>query len=280
MPVDRTINILRLMKIHLQLALCDPRLRLAGIFSRAWLFLGLVLALLAAGLAGCGGGSSISEPDPAPAPTLEIHTGLDGAATGPFQVDLVFSNDVAGFSQSSLSLQRGTVVEGSFKQVSSRQFAVMINPPANATGVTVLQVRTGSFTSVGSFVSNTITYEFSKAFDTIRPVTEPSPNFSHVYLGAASQAKPPVRVTITFDIDVQPLTLDKLVIVGATASDFTRVSARVYTLVLTPPPLVTGIVGSMEVVVPKGAVTGDVPGGVPNSRPYAYQVIYVQLPGG
>ena len=268
------------MKVHLHQALCSPRLHFASIFSRASLFLGLVLALVAAGLAGCGGGSSISEPDPAPAPTLEIRTGLDGVATGPFQVDFVFSNDVAGFSQSSLRLLSGTVVEGSFRQVSSRQFAVMINPPANATGVTVLKVRAGSFTSVGSFLTNTTTYEFSKAFDTIQPVTEPSPDFSVVYLGAAGLAKPPVRTTITFTIDVQPLTLDKLVIVGATASDFTRVSDRVYTLVLTPPPQANQVVGTMVVYVPEGAVTGAVPGGVPNSRPYSYEIIYIQLPGG
>jgi hypothetical protein len=269
------------MKTSYSVGLGIPHLRFAGIFSRASLFLGLVLALVAAGLAGCGGGGSISEPDPAPAPTLEIRTGLDGVAAGPFQVDFVFSNDVAGFSQSSLRLQSGTVVEGSFKQVSSRQFAVMINPPANATGVTVLKVFTGSFTSVGSFLTNTTTYEFSKAFDTIQPVTDPAADCSYVYLGGpAGVAKPPVRVTISFSIDVQPLTLDKLVIVGGTASDFTRVSARVYTMVLTPPPQVPPVAGTMTVYVPEGAVTGAVPGGVSNSRGYSCNILYILLPGG
>jgi len=265
------------MKVHLHQALCSPRLRFAGIFSRASLLLGLVLALVAAGLAGCGGGGSISEPDPAPAPTLEISTGLDGAATGPFQVNFVFSNDVAGFSQSSLRLQRGTVVDGSFRQVSAREFAVTINPQANNMGVTVLQVPVGSFSTVGSLLVNRVAYEFSKAFDTIKPVTEPTPTFSHVYQGA--MARPPVLVTITFDIDVQPLTLDKLDISGGTASAFTRVSARVYTLVLTP-PLNSGITGVMLVNVPEGTVTGAVPGGVPNSRPHSYQILYIQPPGG
>ena len=41
----------------------------------------VVLGVGLAGLAGCGGGGS-SDPDPLPPPTLEIRTGLDGAATG------------------------------------------------------------------------------------------------------------------------------------------------------------------------------------------------------
>ena len=261
------------MKTSHSLALGTPGLRFADLFPRAWRFLGLMLALVSAGLAGCGGGGSISEPDPAPAPTLEIRSGLDGAATGPFQVNFVFSNDVAGFSQSSLRLQRGTVVDGSFRQVSAREFAVTINPQANAVGVTVLRVLPASFSTVGSLLTNSITYEFSKAFDTIKPVTEPTANFSEAYLGGSG--RPPVRVTITFDIDVVPFTLDKLEISGGTASAFTRVSAREYTLVLTPPPLVSGI---MLVSVPEGAVTGAVAGGVPNTRPYSYQIFYLQVP--
>jgi hypothetical protein len=262
------------MNINSFWVLGSPRLRFAGIYSRASLVLGLTLQILSAGLAGCGGGGSISEPDPAPAPTLEISTGLDGAATGPFQVSFVFSGDVAGFSQSSLRLQRGTVVEGSFRQVSSREFSVSINPQANSMGVTVLRVLPASFSTVGSLLTNSVAYEFSKAFDTIKPVTEPTANFSYVFLGAD---RPPVRVTITFDIDVKPFTLDQLDISGGTASAFTRVSAREYTLVLTPPPQVSGL---MLVNVPEGAVTGDVPGGVSNTRPYSQGVIYVQLPGG
>lgn len=263
------------MKISHSLAIGTPGLRFADLSSRAWRFLGLMLALVSAGLAGCGGGGSISEPDPAPAPTLEIRTGLDGAATGPFQVSFVFSNDVTGFSQSSLRLQRGTVVDGSFRQVSAREFAVTINPQANAMGVTVLRVPVGSFSTVGSLLTNPITYEFSKAFDTIKPVTEPTASFGHVMQGVSG--RPPALVTITFDIDVQPFTLDKLEISGATASAFTRVSAREYTLVLTPPPQVTGV---MVVNVPEGAVTGAVPGGVASTRPSSYGILYIVPPGG
>ena len=76
-------------------------------FGRLFLLLGA--ALVAAGLSGCGGGGGSSEPPPVAAPTLEIRSGLDGAATGPFQVDFVFSGDVAGFSQSSFTLSGGTV---------------------------------------------------------------------------------------------------------------------------------------------------------------------------
>jgi hypothetical protein len=263
------------MKTSYSLGLGIPGLRFADVLSRASRFLGLMLAFVSAGLAGCGGGGSISEPDPAPAPTLEIRTGLDGAATGPFQVSFVFSNDVAGFSQSSLRLQRGNVVDGSFRQVSAREFAVTINPQANAMGVTVLRVPVGSFSTVGSLLTNPITYEFSKAFDTIKPVTEPTASFGHVMQGVSG--RPPALVTITFDIDVQPFTLDKLEISGATASAFNRVSAREYTLVLTPPPQVTGV---MVVNVPEGAVTGAVPGGVPSTRPSSYGILYIVPPGG
>lgn len=250
--------------------------RLGSLLASASRLLRLALAgaVVATGLAGCGGGGS-SEPDPAPPPTLEIRTGLDGAATGPFQVSFVFSGDVAGFGQSSFTVQRGTVVAGSFKQVSAREFAVTINPPANAMGVTAVRVPAGSFSTVGSLVTNPVSYEFSKAFDTIKPVTEPTASFSHVMQGAS--ARPPALVTITFDIDVQPFTLDKLEISGATASAFTRVSAREYTLVLTPPPQTTGV---MVVNLPEGAVTGAVQGGAPNSRPYSYGILYIVPPGG
>ena len=220
------------------------------------------------GLAACGGGSS--EPDPAPPPTLDIRSGLDGAATGPFSISFIFSNDVAGFSQSSFTVLRGTVAPGSFKQLSAREFSATIAPFDNATGAVLLRVNVGAFSTVGSLVTNAVAYEFSKAFDTVKPVTEASPSFGHVFQGPVAGVGP-ATVTITFDLDVQPFTLDTLVVSGATASAFTRVSARVYTLVLTPPGNASGL---MIVEVPEGAVTGAVPGGVAISRPYSYGILY------
>lgn len=240
--------------------------RLMSRLRRATL-IGFGLLGLAA-LAGCGGGGS-SEPPPLPPPTLEIRSGLDGAATGPFPVTFVFSGDVAGFGQNSFTLQRGTVVPGSFQQISARQFSVTINPAANAMGTVSMRVPAGAFSAVGSLLTNPVAYEFSKAFDTIKPVTEPTVNFSHVMQGASAQ--PPALVTITFDLDVLPLTLDKFEVSGATPSAFTRVSARVYTVVLTPP---TQTLGLMIVTLPEGAATGAVPGGTPNSRPYSYGILY------
>ena len=233
----------------------------------------VVLGVGLAGLAGCGGGGS-SDPDPLPPPTLEIRTGLDGAATGPFQVSFVFSGNVSGFGASSFTVQRGTVVAGSFQQVSTREFSVSIIPAANAMGVVSMRVPAGAFSATGSLVTNPVAYEFSKAFDTVKPVTEPTASFSHVMQGAS--ARPPALVTITFDIDVQPLTLDKLEVSGGTPSAFTRVSARVYTLVLTPPSQTSGV---MTVNLPEGAATGAVPNGVANTRPYSYGILYINLPG-
>lgn len=244
-------------------------------FLHAWRRLARVLAwtLVGAGLAGlaaCGGGGGMSEPAPLPPPTLEIRSGLDGAATGPFQVSFVFSGDVAGFGATSFTLLRGTVVAGSFKQVNAREYTVMINPPANAMGLTVIRVNAGSFSAVGSLLTNPVSYEFSKAFDTLKPVTtEPTANFSHVMQGAAGA--PPALLTLTFDVDVLPFTLDKLEIASAVPSAFTRVSAREYTLVLTP---ASGTSGVMVVSVPEGAVTAAGPNGVPSSRTYSYGIIY------
>lgn len=237
--------------------------------------LGLALLALAGlagllGLAGCGGGGGASEPPPAPPPTLEIRTGLDGAAAGPFQVSFVFSGDVSGFSQSSFSVLRGSVAAGSFKQLSAREFTVTINPPANAMGLTVIRVNAGAFSAVGSLLTNTSAYEFSKAFDTLKPVTtEPTVGFSHVMQGAAGA--PPALLTITFDVDVLPFTLDKLEIASAVPSAFTRVSAREYTVVLTP---ASGTSAIIVVSVPEGAVTAAGANGVPNSRTYSYGILY------
>lgn len=249
-----------------------------GLLVRAWQRLSRLtgMAVLGAGLAGlsaCGGGGS-SEAPPTPPPTLEIRSGLDGAATAPFQVNFVFSADVSGFGQNSFTLQRGTVVPGSFQQVSAREFSVSINPAANSMGVVALRVPGGAFSAVGSLLTNPVAYEFSKAFDTIKPVTEPTAGFSHVLQGASG--RPPALVTITFDIDVLPLTLDKFEVSGATPSAFTRVSARVYTMVLTPPSQTSGV---MIVNLPEGAATGAVPGGVATTRPYSYGILYIVPPG-
>lgn len=237
------------------------------------LSLTLGVAALAAGLSACGGGGGSSEPEPTPPPTLQIRAGLDGAATGPFQLSFVFSGPVAGFSQSSFTLLRGTVASGSFKQVSPTEFSVVINPPDNAVGVTQLRVGAGAFSAVGSLLTNPVAYEFSKAYDTFKPPVEPTASFSHEMQNA--QGRPPALVTITFDMDVQPFTLDKLAVSGATASAFTRMSARVYTLVLTPPVQTSGV---MMVSIPEGTVTGAVPGGIANTRPYTYQILYFVLP--
>jgi len=239
-------------------------------FGRLFLFLGA--ALVAAGLGGCGGGGGSSEPPPVAAPTLEIRSGLDGAATGPFQVDFVFSGDVGGFSQNSFSLLSGTVVAGSFKQVNSRLFTVTINPRENANGVVSLRVGGGAYTALGGLLTNTVTYEFSKAFDTVKPITEPTPTFSHVWQGASGAS--PALVTITFDMDVQPFTASALSTSTAVISAFTRVSPRVYTLVLSPPPGVSGI---MILTIPEGAVTAAVAGGVATTRPYGYG-LFVYIP--
>lgn len=236
---------------------------------RRWLMV-FGAAALAAGLAGCGGGGGVSEPPPIAAPKLEIRSGLDGAATGPFQVDFVFDGDVANFSQNSFTLSGGTVAAGSFKQINARQFTVTINPRENAMGNVLMRVGGGAFTAVGSLLTNTVSYEFSKAYDTIKPPTEPTPTFGHVWQGAAYAS--PATVTITFDIDVQPFTLDALTVSTATASTFTRVSARVYTLVLSPPSQVSGV---MTLTLPEGSVVGAVTGGVATTRPYSYHVLFL-----
>lgn len=230
---------------------------------------------MAAGLTACGGGGSISEPPPTPAPTLQIRSGLDGAATGAFQVDFVFSGDVAGFTQARINLSRGTVVPDSFKQLNAREFTVRITPPPNSSGVTTVQVRAGSFTAVGSLLTNAIGYEFSKPYDTVKPgPTEPTPDFSHVMRGTGSQQS--ALVTILFDIDVEPFTVDKLQVASAAVSDFTRVSAREYRLVLTPLGPGSAL---MLVALPEGSVKGAVSGGTFTTQPYQYGV-YVLVPPG
>lgn len=239
----------------------------------------VVLAALfvGAGLAACGGGGGggLTEPPPIAAPSLQIRSGLDGAAAGTFQVDFIFSGDVAGFTQNSFSLLRGSVVAGSFKQLNAREFSVLITPPPNSTGVTSLQVRAGAFTALGGLLTNVSGYEFAKPYDTVKPSpTEPTPVFSHVMRGTGTQQS--ALVTILFDIDVEPLTADKLLVASATPSEFTRVSAREYRVVLTPPGTVSAL---MLKSLPEGSVKGAVPGGVATSPAYSYGVFVVVPPG-
>ena len=239
---------------------------LSATLRRAVLLAGA--AALAVGVAGCGGGGGggISEPPPIAAPKLQIRSGLDGAASGPFQVEFTFDGDVAGFSQNSFTLSGlATVAAGSFKQVNSRLFTATINPRENSTGVVTVRVGGGAYTALGGQLTNTATYEYSKAYDTIKPPTEPSAAFSHVWQGTAGAS--PAVVTMTFDIDVQPFGAEVVTVSSGTLSGFTRKSARVYELVLTPAQLIFGL---MIVSIPEGAVTGAVTGGVANTRPYTY----------
>jgi hypothetical protein len=81
----------------------------------------------------------------------------------------------------------------------------------------------------------------------------------------------PVRVTVTFNLDVgDSFTVNKLLLTNATASDFIRVSATEYRMVLTP---VTR--GVMILDIPAGAVTAAVQGGTSNSRGWQWGKIYL-----
>lgn len=213
--------------------------------------------------AGCGGGGG-TEPGPTVVmPTLVIRSNAIGTVDAPFEVRFSFSGAVTAFGGDRFLLNGGRLVPGTFTQVSPSEYTVQITPFENSAGEIRIEVFATAFKDATGTAYNTETYRFVQAYDTIRP--EPWVSFTDSQPGLLASG--PVTVTMHFNLDVGPsFSLEDLYIVGGVASAFTRVSATVYTLVMTPLPEAR----SMEIELPAGAVTAAVPNGVANSRSWAW----------
>ena len=258
---------------------------LAAWQPRSWRWLELAMALwvvLAGLLSGCGGGGSGFEPPVATAPQLTISSNVAGTASGPVTLRFKFSADVAAFPSGSLpfAMSGARQIAGSFLKVSPSEFTTVVQPDVNKVGSISITVPAGAFSDSSGQAPSTQSYTFSQPYSTVVPDTEPLVDIS----AGASTASGPFTITLTFNIDVgSSFTLDKLSLsvlgssdplARATSSALTKVSATVYTALITPVSTTSGLV---VVTMPKGAVTGLV-SGVSNSRDWQYGFFYTKAP--
>jgi hypothetical protein len=227
---------------------------------------GLGAALLSA-CGGGGGGGSTPAPPPT-VPTLTMDSNATGTVNGPITVNFLFSDAVTGFAADRFLVNGGSVVAGSFTQITPREYSVQIAPFANSAGTIRLEVYPTAFKDATGTVSNTITYRFSQPYDTVVPV--PWVTFSDP-LGNLLWTTGPLVLTMTFNIEISSsFTEDALFTTGATLSEFTRVSGTVYTVKVTP------LAGSRWAFVelPQGAVSAAA-GGATNPRSWQWAKIIV-----
>jgi hypothetical protein len=247
-----------------------PDDRLFSMRMRVWLPLGALGSLAALALPGCGGTIGDSEPDAGAAPTLDITSSAPGTASGAITLRFGFSADTAAFVGGTLpfSLRGGRVRSGTFVRVSARESTVVIEPNANAQGVIELSVPAGAFFEASGRNANTVAYNFSQAYDTRLPATEPGATLTPNVSGTARGA---FVLTITFNLDVgDSFALADLLVGDAAPSGFTKASGTEYRVTLTPPAAATGI---LIVTLPAGAVTAP-SSGQSNGRDYSLAVFY------
>lgn len=248
--------------------LTEPLLSSASALSRRRALVSVLTVLAAGGLAACGGGGG-GESAPAPVlPTLVIETDTAGTATGPVLVSFLFSDSVTAFGATRFQLNGARVVAGSFIEVTPREYTVVVTPFENTSGVIELVVFPTAFKDKTGTAYNTATYRLTQPFDTRLPI--PWVTFSDSQPGAFAVG--PVVLTMTFNLDVaDSFAAGDLFVLGATLSGFTRVSATVYTMTVTPLP------GAriQEVTLREGTVTAAVPNGQTNSR--SWQWLKIQL---
>lgn len=229
----------------------------------------LVLGL-AALAAGCGGGGVDAPLVPPVAPSLDIASNVPDVAEGRVTLRFEFSSEPAAFASGSLpfAMTGGKTVAGSFTKVTPTVYTVQIDPNANTLGVIQITVPAGAFFDVTGKVSNTTAYSFAQRYDTRVPDTEP---VAEITTDVVGQAAGPFKVTFTFNLDVgNSFVASDVLVSNATAGTFTKVSATVYTLQITPPAATAGI---CIVEVPPGAVTA-VASGVSNARSLTIAVFY------
>lgn len=252
-----------LFDLHPAIDLSHPR---AQPRRRALIALG---GLGAALLSACGGGGGGSTPGPTPTvPTLLMESNAVGTVNGPITINFLFSDAVTGFGADRFLLNGGSVVAGSFTQITPREYTVQVTPFANSTGTIRLEVFPTAFKDATGTVSNTVTYRFAQPYDTVVPV--PWVTFSDP-LGNLLWTTGPLVLTMTFNIEISAaFNEEALYATGVTLSEFNRVSGTVYTVKVTP---LSGARWAF-VELPPGAVSA-VAGGATNPRGWQWAKIIV-----
>lgn len=232
----------------------------------------LMLGLLSCGLLTACGSGGLADPDGGAAntaPSLTIDSNVAGTANTTFMLSFQFSAAVSGFAVNRFQVTNAQIVAGSFTAVSTSEYTVLLTPNANSSGTIEVTVFASAFGNAAGTALNTSVYRFSQAYDT--SVTEPWLRYTDDAPGVFVSA--PLTLTMTFNVDVgTSFDLDKLFVLGATPSAFTKVSSTVYTLRLAP----EAGARLMTVELPVGAVTANVANGIPNRTSWRWDRLVAQ----
>ncbi|MBA9075826.1 Ig-like domain-containing protein [Rufibacter quisquiliarum] len=156
-------------------------------------------------------------------PTVAITSSATISTNAPFTLTFTFSEEVAGFAQTDLVITNG--VASNFTVVNGTTYTVLITPQNNAE-VTVgipADAAQNPLTNNGNNASDT----FKILFDNIAPtVALTTPGTEYV--------KGPFTVTFTFNEPVTAFEQSDITLTNATASAFTKVSDKVYSILVTP----------------------------------------------
>ena len=222
------------------------------------------LALATAGVAGlllllggCGGGNTEAEEDPPVAPGLAISSDTPGVAASAFIVNFKFTAAASGFASDKVVVNGGSVVGGSFTTASSSEYSLVVQPSANRVGLVEISVAAGAFRDSSGTTASTRAYSFAQACNTVLPANEPLLSITDNVAGAA-QATSQVVFTLTFSRAIRDsFSLGQVAVAGGKVDTFTRVSATLYNIAVTPPARTSG---SLLLLVPVGAYIADATG--------------------
>jgi hypothetical protein len=197
-------------------------------------------------LSACGSSSDGGGSDTTP-PTVTITDNVPGAtADGPVTFTFTFSEDVGtSFTASDVTVTGGT--KGTFARSSATVYTLVVNPTANAVGTINVNVAAGAFSDVAGNAS-TAAASASQGYDTT-DTTPPTVAITDNVAGATATGD--VTFTFTFSEDVgTSFDANDVTVTGGTKGAFTKSSATVYTLVVSPPGDSTG---TIDVSVAAGA---------------------------
>lgn len=231
--------------------------------SRRQLTAAGVLALLT----GCGGGNTERDAD-AVAPLLTISSDTPGDATGPFTVRFTFTAAVSNFATNRILLTNGALGGAALVKLSDTVYTLRVTPTANRQDVLTLEVPAGAFRDAGGTASSLVAYRFNQRIDTVVATNEPVLTISNST--AANIATGPVTFTFDFSVDVgDSFSASDIEPDAGTLSDFTKVSALRYTVLLTLPAATSGV---MTLTVDAGAFQSTT--GVASQQAYTMSILY------
>ncbi|WP_190273944.1 Ig-like domain-containing protein [Maricaulis maris] len=176
----------------------------------------------------------------ATAPTVAIAANVGPTVGGPFEATFTFSESVTGFAEGDITVGNGTA--SNVNGVSQSVYTATITPAADGQ-VTIDVAAQAAFDLAGNFSTAAAQFTITKVSDAIPPDVVLSTSATDPVSGAFA-------ITATFSEDVTGFELADLVVGNGVASNFSAVSASVYTADITP--------------TTDGAVTVDVATGAAN----------------